>query len=257
MTSELCARFAASLAPLGFDLVQPCRVGWYNEAVRGDLRLEDWGSPRNLALVVGNTRALWQPFLVALAREPALLEQSDPLDRYTEREVERAAQALGVPHATRWAHDTGPGLVAMQRLGHVSGLAFLSASRLSVHPVFGPWVALRAVLTFPLPGPDAPPVLQHPCGDCSSHCLPAFERALRASAQHHTVQAGEGSNAPQIPPAAAIEAEWRAWLACRDACPTGRDFRYVDPQIEYHYTKKMSVLTACLPELLPVIEPLP
>jgi cyanocobalamin reductase (cyanide-eliminating) / alkylcobalamin dealkylase len=249
MSSELCARFAASLAPLGFDLVQPCRVGWYNDLVDGDLRLEDWGSPHNLALVVGNTRALWQPFLAALAREPVLLERGDPLNRYTEREVQRAAHALAAPYATRWAHDTGSGLVAMQRLAHVSGLAYLSASHLSVHPVFGPWIALRAVLTFPRPGPDVPPALQHPCGDCRSHCLPAFERALRASARHRALQVGEGSNAPQIPAPASMEAEWRAWLACRDACPTGRAFRYSDPQIEYHYTKQVSVLTAGLAKI--------
>ena len=173
MTSELYTRFAANLAAAGFDLVQPCRVGWYNDAVSADLRLEDWGSAHNLALVVGNTRALWPAFLAAIEREPALLQAADPLDRYTEREVTRAASALGVIHTTRWAHATGSGLVAMQRLAHVSGLAYLSASHLCVHRVFGPWIALRAVLTFPLPGPAVPPALpQHPCKDCRSHCLP-------------------------------------------------------------------------------------
>ena len=56
-------------AAAGFDLVQPLQVGWYNAQVTGSLRLEDYGSAANLALVIGNTRALWEPFLHALSSD--------------------------------------------------------------------------------------------------------------------------------------------------------------------------------------------
>jgi hypothetical protein len=36
--------------------------------------------------------------------------------------------------------------------------------------------------------------------------------------------------------------DWRAWLAVRDACPIGRDYRYDDDQLRYHYTKDRAAL---------------
>jgi len=68
LTEQL--RRASSAA--GFDLVQPLQVGWYNARVAGTLQLEEYGSPTNLALVIGNTRELWPKFLNSLRTEPRL-----------------------------------------------------------------------------------------------------------------------------------------------------------------------------------------
>jgi methylmalonic aciduria homocystinuria type C protein len=42
------------------------------------------------------------------------------------------------------------------------------------------------------------------------------------------------------------EAGWRAWLAVRESCPVGREYRYCDAQIEYHYTKDRAILRRAL-----------
>lgn len=217
----------------GFDLLQPLQVGWYNAAVSGSLRLDDFGSPSHLAVVIGNTRALWPRFLAALRAQPELLAAPHPLYRYTERAIGAACAALPQPFSLRWSHAGGAGLVAMQRLAHVAGLAYLSESQLSVHAEYGPWIGLRAALSLPLPGPGGPPPeLRHPCGSCAGRCRPAFERAL-AAASTAVSQAD-------------IEQSWQLWLAVRDACPTGREHRYGDPQIRYHYLKDRQQLQACL-----------
>jgi hypothetical protein len=40
-------------------------------------------------------------------------------------------------------------LVAMQRLAHAIGVAHLHpGSQLCIHPTYGPWIALRAVVVF-------------------------------------------------------------------------------------------------------------
>lgn len=211
-----------SCSEAGFDLVQPLCVGWYNCRVEGALRLEDFGSSTHLALVIGNTRALWPRFLEAIRREPELARSEHPLDTYSERCIGRAVSALGLRASLRWSHDRGERLVAMQRLAHVSGLAYLSECHLSVHPTYGPWIALRAAVSFAVSGPtSAPPELAHPCGDCGVGCSAAFEHALAA--------AGEPVTADQM------RAGWQSWLACRDACPTGRQHRYAEGQIRYHY----------------------
>ncbi len=221
----------------GFDLLQPLQVGWYNAAVSGSLRLEDFGSPQHLAVVIANTRALWPTFLAALRAEPELLAAPHPLYRYTERTISAACAGLPQPLSLRWSHAGGTGLVAMQRLAHVAGLAYLSESQLSVHPLYGPWIGLRAALSFALPGPSGPaPELPQPCGSCAGQCRPAFERALGSA--RAASSAGLQQN---------VEQNWQLWLACRDACSTGRAHRYGDDQIRYHYLKdRQQLRQACL-----------
>lgn len=218
IVSELRAR----LGPAGFDLLEPLQVGWYNDRVEGTLRLEDFGSGAHLAVVIGNTKALWAKLLEALSRDAELASAAHPIHQYTERMVTRAVAALGIEASLRWSHDVGERRVAMQPLAHVAGLAYLSDSHLSVHAIYGSWIGLRAAVSFAVPGPASPaPELPHPCGGCSGQCLPAFERALKA--MHGRLDE------------AAARANWQKWLACRDACPTGRQHRYSEPQIRYHY----------------------
>lgn len=226
-------REACALA--GFDLVQPLCVGWYNKHVQGSLRLEDFGSEQHLAIVVGNTRALWPVWLDALASDPDLAACPDPLDAYTERCVSRAVEALGAPVTVRFAHEVGDRCVAMQRLAHAAGLAYLTETHLSVHPTYGPWMALRAAVTLAVPGPvGTEPALAHPCGGCESGCRPAFERALAAL------------TGP--PSEARVREAWQLWADFRGACPTGREHRYPEVMLRYHYTKDRRALESVTAE---------
>ena len=154
---DITATMAATCAAAGFDLVQPLQVGWYNDAVDAAHRLPDAGHPGRLALLIANTRALWPRFLAALRAEPALLDQPDPLDRYTERQVLAALRPLSTSWEVRFAHEPPPRRVALQRLAHCAGLAHVSPSRLSVHPVYGPWIGLRAAVVVGVDGPPGPP----------------------------------------------------------------------------------------------------
>jgi methylmalonic aciduria homocystinuria type C protein len=215
-----CRRF-------GFDLVQPLQVGWYNDGVAAPLRLEDFGSAEHLAIVVGNTRALWPVWREAVARDPALAAAADPLDAYTLRVLSDVASGLGLRVSLRYAHEGGDRRIAVQRLAHAAGLAYLTETHASVHPTYGPWIALRAAVSLAIPGPPGPPPqLAHPCGSCSRGCLPAFERAL-------TTLDGPPSEAN-------LRAHWQTWLAWRDTCPVGREHRYTEAQIRYHYLRDAS-----------------
>lgn len=220
----ILAPLRAACAAAGFDLFAPVAVGAYNRAVDGVLRLEAFGSEGSLAVVVGNTRALWPKWLGAIARDPALALEADPLERYTERVIATALDAIPVAAEVRYAHERGARCVAIQRLAHVAGLAYASPTHQSVHPVYGPWIGLRAAVSFDAPAPPAAMAitpLEHPCGDCRARCQPAFERALAAMGR-------------ELSQARARE-HWRLWLACRDACPVGQEHRYGEAQIRYHY----------------------
>lgn len=219
------AALAARLAPHGLDLVHPFAVRWFNAGVAAAQYLPDHGRADGLGILIGNTRALWEPFRLACRAEPALRQSSDPIERYVEVCITPAVSALAVPAAIRWAHDPPPRL-PIQRLADVTGLAPLSAVGLNVHPIYGPWFALRAAVTLDMPGPagDAPRSVPT-CPDCARTCMPAFERARAA-------QAGKDG----------ISETWPLWLAVRDACPVGRAYRYSDEQIRYHYARDRSVL---------------
>jgi methylmalonic aciduria homocystinuria type C protein len=200
------------LADAGFDIVHPFDAA----RLARELELGALDDPaRPVGLLIGNTRALWPRFVAALRGDPALAADEHPLDRYTERAIERAA-----PAAPRWfAHRRYDGaFLPMQRLAVAAGLGGLAKTGLVIHPVYGPWLALRAVLLVDGELPVSRPAIV-PC-TCDTSCEVALARARLADG-----------------PAA-----WRAWLAVRDACTIGREYRYSDEQIEYHYTKQKCLL---------------
>ena len=198
----------AALAAAGFDLAQP-----FDTAAAGVPALAD--PERRRGLLVGNTRALWPIFTAALRADPALAASPDPLDRYTEAQLARI-----FPTERLWfGHRRYDGaFLPMQRLAVAAGLGTLAPTQLVIHPTYGPWFALRAVVA--LPGtPASSPQPSPPC-HCDHPCTNALATALAA----------RGPDA------------WRAWLAVRDACPVGRAHRYSDDQLAYHYTKNRGLL---------------
>lgn len=225
--AALVADLAAACRNAGIDLVQPLNGAWYDAQVAAEHRLPDVGRARPLALVLASTRAFWPPFLARLRAEPARLDEPDPIDRYVVEAVHGALAGIGVRSEVRFSHEPPPRRVAMQRLAHVSGLAWLAPSMLCVHAEFGPWIALRAAVVLDLDGPSgSPPAPPAPCDRCESRCAPALAQATALAAASD----------------AAVRELWRDWLAVRDACPLGRAHRYPEALIRYVYTKDRDVL---------------
>lgn len=223
---------AARLAPAGLELVQPLRVAWYQAAVEPALALPDLGRPSALGVLVANGEAMWPRFVAALRAEPARVDDAHPLERWVEERVREALAPLGPRWEVRFAHEPPPRRVAIQRLAHLAGLARLSSAHLSVHPIRGPWIALRAVAVIDVDGPDdPPPPAPDVCAGCERRCVPLLEAAVAASA-------GEMARDPD----AALARTWRAWVAVRDACPHGREHRYSEPHLEYGYRKDRALL---------------
>ena len=227
-SDEIVAALRDAVGAAGLDIVEPLRVGWYNQVVAARHRLEDHGDPAALAVLIGNSRALWDRFVGWLRAHPGWLEEPDPLDRYVTMAVEEALARvpLGSSAAVRYAHRPEPAHVAMQKLAQVAGVARLAPSYLCVHPRYGPWIALRAVAIFPVVGPLAPAAALPPACACAEQCVPPLEAALAAGADP--------------------EAAWPDWLAVRDACPRGQEHRYGEDQLRYHYSKDVGILRALL-----------
>lgn len=220
---SITARVATAAASAGFDLVHPFNVAHYNALAPTAQRLDDGGRGDALGILFGNTRQLWPAFTRAYAADATLRSAAQPLDSYTvTRLTALLAEASNARARLVFSHVTQPHAFPMQRLAERVGLAAISPSHLAIHPLHGPWLALRAVAVVDVSGPtEAPPPVTRPCQGCSAPCVPALERALLASGTPLS--------------SAAVVAHAHAWIAVRDACPVGRASRYGDAQVAYHY----------------------
>lgn len=188
-----------SLASAGFDLAHTFDAA---AAARAP-GLAALAGPERLGILIGNTRALWPRFTDAL-RDPALAAERDPLDRYTERAIDAAFPGARIYYAHR-PYDGA--FIPLQHLAVATGLGALAPSRLVVHPIYGPWFALRAAVVVAGEPPARRPIAK-PC-TCDATCTTVLARAQRST-------------------------DWRDWVALRDSCSL-RTWRYSDDQVRYHY----------------------
>ncbi len=229
-SSEFLAILELALRADGFDLVLPCGLaGIRGECQQLGLSLPARSNP--LGVLVGNSSALWPRFLAELHSNPALRQLEHPLDAWVEQRVLLAVAGVE-PRATPYfAHrQLTLGYLPLQHWAQQLGVLALSPSHLSVHRDYGPWLALRALVVI-----DAEAGPEHvflpetePCGSCSGPCRIPFEQAALASAQ--------------LAGTRRVTDHWQQWLAVRDACPLGKQYRYSEPQILYHYARDRAVL---------------
>ena len=143
------------LVPHGIDIVHPFEIQSYNKEAKEPL--PTFEKTKTAAIVLGNSINLWTSFLEYLKSHPALLEHENPLDEYLsvvmQPVMEDLKAMLGDVH-TEVRLSTGTmgcssEFVDLLCAARVSGLAhFNPTCHLCLHPVYGPWWAMRAVLIF-------------------------------------------------------------------------------------------------------------
>lgn len=202
-----------ALADAGLDIAHPFDAA----EIAREPGLAALGAHGRLGILVGNTRALWPRFLAARRADPELAAARDPLERYVEAALARACAGRADVRVFFGHRRYAGAFLPFQRLAVAAGLGALAPTHLVIHPIYGPWFALRAVIVGPGEPPSAPAAAALPC-TCGAPCSDAIARATAS-----------GST-------------WRDWLAVRDACPIGRDWRYDDAQLRYHYTKDPAAL---------------
>lgn len=241
--NEIVADLTAALALSGVDIVQPLELDWYNRCLPDTAHssripaLEPAGSAA-LTLLIGNSAALWEPFLAACEADSAILNDPHPLECYIERSIEAAIALLmqsNLSFRLFWSHsmaelESGKGFVAMQRMAECSGLAYLDhTSHLSMHPKYGPWFSLRcAVVIDNVSYTNAQQPEPLPC--------PLSEMAsinVKAAADLAFSRRQGGGDVPEM---VDVRAGWELWLAVRDAAEPGHPQKYCRDQVLYHYT---------------------
>ena len=260
---------ATALSRRGFDVLAPFRVSWYNEYIQklglatdenhvaGSAftlaPLPNLGQDDALALIVGNSKAMWPNMLRWLKSQPDPAVVKDPVDTFSSEVISAAISSFAaatdgrpaIAHDMFWASDVSAArLVDMNRAAYVSGVCYFSDEiYLSIHPTFGTWVAFRAVVVLDIPGSQLgpgpallPPLLTD---EEKAAAKVAFAEALKASSEvDMSVEVGMPLDIAQ------------KWAAMRDCVALGREYsKYDDSQSEYHYTKNPELLVAALAAL--------
>jgi len=168
---------------------------------------------RSVIVVASGGRALWARFTEWVAEAPRerFADEPHPLERYVRGLLERAERVL-VEEGGR-ARRLEPTFlfqprVDFRRLAELAGLGAPSPIGMAVHPIFGPWWALRGAWVVDR-AIEETAALARPCEGCMAPCRAAIPPGT------------EGTIAA-------------ATRVARLACVLGES-RYSDEQLLYHY----------------------
>lgn len=165
------------------------------------------------------------------------LPADDPIDGLTARVVGAAANSLGGSTRTLFYWEQRGGAFAdFVALGRACGIGAPSRLGLLLHPVYGPWLSIRAVLLTALVLPPTPPLPDfEPCTGCSAPCAKACPGDALAGASFDG-QACARTTLGHAP--------CRARCDARHACVVGREHS-ISPELERrHREAVVSLLDA-------------
>jgi hypothetical protein len=230
-------RLAKALVPHGLNLLATAPVSAYDTGVPDDRTLARLMPTARTAVVIGNGGgAFWHAFR-SRWDEPELARATDPLDSFT-REVVEAAVARVVPPPVRilYPFHFSTEAISFMRLAECAGLGRPSLLGVLVHPHFGPWIALRAVILVadevvaprPADGFD-------PCPGCRERaCIAACPAGAVGDAGWDIPRCAAHRGGPADPCASRCHA--------RFDCVIGREHRYPDEALAYHQSRAQPAL---------------
>ena len=223
MSSKI-QNLSQALQHIGFDVVHPFPLEVLNETCLQDLHRILGRELPACGVLIGNTSSVWKHFIGWLEKQPNWHELKHPLDVFTEQRIQKCCKLTCPSASILWTHETQSYVIPIQRIAHESGCAFLSKGQLNIHPQYGPWFALRALLLL-----DAtPPAKIEPHNPSTDTIeLKASQMFLRLCKQDKVFD---------------IQSQWREWLKLRDLYEVGKSYRYTEAQIRYHYTHDKEIL---------------
>ena len=204
--------WAEALREEGFDVLAPLAPTVYDAHAPASLSCARLLPGARVAWVVGSSRALFEH-----ARGPG---GSLALDAHTERTLAQCeAGARGARRVAVLGHRPAPdGLPDLVALGRAAGLGWPSRLGLLLHPEFGPWWSLRAVVLSEEPGAagEALPG-EGPCARCPAPCTVACPA---------TAPGPKGFDARACGAVRAEAGPCARACAARSACPEGAGHAY-------------------------------
>jgi hypothetical protein len=140
--TDIVAALRARLAHVGLDLVGATSVAAYDARMTAGQGLAPRAPEARGIVVVGNGgAALWRTFRAAVPAPAG----DDPLDAFVRDGVLQAVRDVAGARVC-WPSEAR---VDFRLLGELAGLGRPSLVGVLIHPVYGPWIALRAAILVP------------------------------------------------------------------------------------------------------------
>ncbi len=215
----------AFLCAAGFNALGVLEARSYDALVPPGFRLDLLFPLARSALVLGaGGRALFDAF----ERSPEAAFTQDPLDSYTRRIANQGAAwpGLGAARAL-FAFESREGVFPdFVALGHAAGLGAPSRLGLLLHPVYGPWLSLRAAILCERALTPTPALAGFaPCDGCPAPC---------ATGCHGEALAGARFDTAACLTTRLREPACKARCDARRACVLGRAHVYREHAEAYH-----------------------
>jgi hypothetical protein len=207
-----------ALAGTGLNLVSACGIEAYDRRAPRGFRSDALMSRARGLIVAGSAgRELWAGLRRAAEGEDAFWDKPHPLDGYVGTLLDRVDIALarariGSRRFEPLVGELPAHSLDFRALGEITGLGTMGPFGLVIHPVHGPWWALRGawLVDVEVVEPSASPA---PCAGCHAPCL--------------------GSARP--------EGILLATALVRGRCIVGQESRYLEEQVGYHYDREATV----------------
>ncbi|MGH7962699.1 MAG: hypothetical protein ACRERD_12875 [Candidatus Binatia bacterium] len=238
---DLLQEITTALHPYGFNLIGTTTVASYETLVPDQYHVASLLPQAKTVVVIGNGGGeFWAGFRAYCDARPGhLQERTHPLDEYTVEIIESALAPIlhqsGAAYRYLYPFRFSTEPVSFMHLAQAASLASPSILGVVIHPVYGPWMALRAALLIDqeLSAPAATSDFD-PCPTC-------IERACMAACPANAVSLERGWDIPTC-------VQHRLHLAedCVDRCHArydcvyGREYRYPPDELHYHQQRSFA-----------------
>lgn len=238
---DLLRDIRAALTPHGLNLIGTATVAAYEALVPVQYHVAALLPQAKTLVVIGNGGGeFWAGLRAYCHGKPEYLrEHAHPLDDYTseiiETTLEPFLQRSGAVYLYLYPFRFWTEPVSFMHLARAAGLAGPSILGVVIHPVYGPWLALRAALLI---DQDlyAPPVAPgfDPCPTCR-------ERACLVACPASAVSIEKGWDIP-----ACVQHRLQSPNDCthhchaRYDCIYGRTHRYPADELQYHQQRSFT-----------------
>ncbi len=213
----------ARLADAGLTLTGTLPIAEYDALVPPAWRSARLAPAARGVLVVGNAgRGLWQHFVASPERRLA----RDPLDAYTRRVLAESALLSDPPAAIGFYSDRRDGVyLPLVALARRAGFGSPGRVGVLIHPVYGPWIGIRAVLLLAENVPFRESASFAPCDGCPAPCV---------SACHGHVIGASGVDAAACYQVRLTHPSCATACDARSACIVGPEHAYSAEQTAHH-----------------------
>lgn len=189
---------------------------------------------RQLILIGHGGRTFWQA-LKATGVDLERQEGRHPVDDFAVLTVQRflREEHAGIDYEIVYP---GPYTISLQELGKLAGWHHSSPFMVGINATFGSWFAYRAVVLANTDLPISVPIASlSPCDSC--HDKPCI-----STCPAHALEEGEFHLLKCLGYRQEEESVCQNTCAARCRCPVGREHRYSDEQMHYHYGRSMRVI---------------